>query len=87
MSANRLRNKLTLERNREAGVATHCALCGVELDGYAPGGGGNGFGCNPFPLLPDDPRNYCCDRCNRERVQPARARWGRPLGPPQTEDN
>ena len=45
----------------ETGV---CCLCGGK---YIKGGN------NPFPLCADHETGRCCDRCDRETVQPARA--------------
>lgn len=45
----------------ESGV---CCLCGGM---YIKGGN------NPFPLCADHEIGRCCDRCDREKVQPARA--------------
>ena len=45
----------------ETGV---CCLCGGK---YIKGGN------NPFPLCADHETGRCCDRCDREKVQPARA--------------
>ncbi len=39
-----------------------CCLCNREIDGY---------GHNPWPLMPNTDR--CCDECNYTRVIPARA--------------
>jgi hypothetical protein len=44
-----------------------CSLCGGEVEEW-PGGGG--YGNNPEPLAPIEAR--CCDRCNQEKVIPAR---------------
>ncbi len=72
-----MRKKKVQERITAVEPIRHCSLCGTELNGYPPDGGGNGTGCNPWPLLPDREANQCCDKCDREKIQPARlARHG-----------
>jgi len=41
-----------------------CCICGDEIDGW---------GNNPYPVVEDDGwDNVCCDKCNEEKVIPAR---------------
>ena len=54
---------LTTKKNKkEIKVMVDCSLCGAPLDD---------FGHNPWPLALNE-KERCCDKCNIEKVVPAR---------------
>lgn len=55
-------NKKTIKKtNAKKAAVKKCCLCGVEIEGH---------GNNPNPLAAE---GVCCDKCNAEKVIPARA--------------
>ena len=42
-----------------------CCFCGKDF---------NHYGNNPFPYFMDDEEKRCCDKCNSEKVVPARTK-------------
>lgn len=52
-----------MNKSLEKGI---CCLCGNEY---------TGAGNNPFPLCTEgNDASYCCDKCNKELVIPARVK-------------
>lgn len=46
----------------EKTTKTKCCLCGCDIEGY---------GNNPWPLNNDEDAR-CCDKCNADKILPAR---------------